>query len=87
MSQSSVKRRTHQIGKRKTYMSRYVNIVDVAIVQVDGMEALAGTIDHFEANALLDGHVHEKRFVHKVGKRLESHELVIRFRRPGIDFD
>ena len=66
-------------------MRGHIDVVDGAAVEIDGVEAFGGAVNDFETDALLDGHIDQKRFVDEFGERLERHELVVRFGRPGVD--
>lgn len=66
-------------------MRRDIDVIDVTIVYVNGMEAILRAIDDFQADAFLDGHINQQRLVNQFTERLEGHKLVVWLRCPGID--
>ncbi len=68
-------------------MFRRVEVVDSGRVEIDGMESVGGAIYDLEPRPLLHGEVDEEGFVYEVWECFECHELVVRFRGPGIDLN
>ncbi len=64
-----------------------VDVVDGGRVEVDSVEAGGRAVENFETSALLHCEIYQEWFVLQLAERLEGHEFVVGFRRPGVDFD
>lgn len=68
-------------------MFRQVNVVNASRVQIHGVEPIGAAVNDFQPRALLNGQIDEQGPERQFAERLERHELVIRLRRPGVDFN
>ena len=64
-----------------------VYVAHVARVEIDGVEANVGAVEHLHAGLLLDRQVHQQRLVLQVRERLERHEFAVGLLCPCVHLD
>lgn len=93
-NKNSVSHKTNQNKKeiKKTtstysYMFRQINVIDTCRVQIDGMETVRTSVNDFKSGSFFDGKIDQQGSVRQFPEGLKSHEFVVRFRSPRVNFN